>query len=117
MQHFSTGIWRHHLPSLRIVEALNSVKLHNCYCMLTAFCCLHAPKPRSYFGAPLSRRRLYILLVRRDVLRPGIDAENLQNHIHDLMKSMKIDPSDSYSWHFGQTPAHMELELAFALAK
>lgn len=54
--------------------------------------------PESYFGAPLSRRRLYILLVRRDVLRPGIDAENLQNHIHDLMKSMKIDPSDSYSW-------------------
>lgn len=65
----------------------------------TQFLQLFAPKLlRLHFGCPLSRRRIYIVLVRKDVCQRAICEENFCEYILNKLKSMECKPE--VTWWF-----------------
>lgn len=56
--------------------------------------------PRDEYGAPLSRRRIFVIMVRKDVLKPQLkDLESFERHILRLLEGMQL--TVQVSWSFG----------------
>ena len=67
---------------------------------------------RTEFGSPISRRRIFIFLVRRDLMAPGIDHDLRSLVLHMTQRFRRHVGRRTFNWHLGfyvKTSSHCKL--------
>ena len=47
---------------------------------------------RNRYGSPISRQRVYLIMVRRDVMSDEVKNQEFQTYIKEKLDAMKVDP-------------------------